>query len=52
MPKFCSSDVTKCQSAGINVTCVAASSDSCAKDVADKKADLTLASADDLIKNG
>ena len=47
-PTFCSKNVTKCKLADINVTCV--KSDNCAKDVADKKASLTLATADDLVK--
>ncbi len=43
----------KCNSTVVNVTCVVASTnDGCAKDVVDKKADLTLASADDLVKYG
>jgi hypothetical protein len=52
--KFCSDDVTKCELAGANFTCVAPTKeeDGCIKDVADGKADLMLASANDMVKNG
>ncbi|XP_028392085.1 serotransferrin-like [Dendronephthya gigantea] len=48
-PKFCSSNATKCNLAGINVTCVESSD--CTKEVAEGKADLTYASANNMIKN-
>ncbi|XP_028392088.1 serotransferrin-B-like [Dendronephthya gigantea] len=48
-PKFCSENATECNLAGINVTCVESSD--CAKEVADDKADLTYASANNMIKN-
>ena len=47
-PTFCSEDKAKCELAGINVTCV--ENADCAKYVADNKASLTLAKADDLVK--
>ncbi|CAB3976742.1 Hypothetical predicted protein [Paramuricea clavata] len=49
--KFCSNNITECTLAGINVTCVKARNekDGCAKDVADGKADLMLASANEMV---
>jgi hypothetical protein len=50
--EFCSDDVASCNNAGTSFTCVVASDAGCTKDVADGKADLTLASADNLVKYG
>ena len=50
VPKFCTSNATKCSLTGINVTCV--QDKDCAKFVANGKADLTYASSNSMIKNG